>query len=35
MSTWYRKVQGNLGEIVSCIDHFENELDQARIETTL
>ena len=35
MSTWYRKVQGNLGEIVSCIDHFENELDQARIEASL
>ena len=35
MSTWYRKVQGNLGEIVSCIDYFESELDQARIETTL
>ena len=35
MSTWYRKVQGNLGEIDSCIDYFESELDQARIETTL
>tara|TARA_B100000925_G_scaffold285403_1_gene261674 strand:+ start:2434 stop:2892 length:459 start_codon:yes stop_codon:yes gene_type:complete len=35
MSLWYRKVQGNLGELVNCIDHFEQELDGARKETTL
>lgn len=35
MSQWYRKVQANLGEIVDCIDHFELELNQARLETTL
>jgi hypothetical protein len=35
MSQWYRKVQSNLGELVNCIDHFEAELDKARVETTL
>ena len=32
MSVWYRKVTGNLGEIVSAISHFEKEIDQARLE---
>ena len=32
MSVWYRKVTGNLGEIVNAISHFEKEIDQARLE---
>jgi len=35
MSQWYRKVQGNLGELVNCIDFYEAELDAARVETSL
>jgi len=32
MSVWYRKVTGNLAEIVNAISHFEKEIDQARLE---
>ena len=35
MSQWYRKVQGNLAELVNCIDFYEAELDAARVETSL
>jgi len=35
MSIWYNKVSRNLGEIVSAISHFERELDQARLETSM
>lgn len=32
MSTWYNKVVDNLGEIVNCIDYYENELEEAKWE---
>ena len=32
MSTWYNKVIDDLGEIVDCINYFENELEEARYE---
>ena len=32
MSAWYRKVTANMGEIVNAISHFEQEIDQARLE---
>ena len=32
MSAWYRKVTANLGEIVSAISHFEQQIDEARFE---
>lgn len=32
MSTWYNKVVDDLSEIVSCINFYENELDQAKYE---
>jgi len=35
MSIWYNKVAGNLGEIVNAVSHFERELDQARLETSM
>jgi len=35
MSIWYNKVARNLGEIVSAVSHFERELDQARLETSM
>ena len=35
MSIWYNKVAHNLGEIVSAVSHFERELDQARLETSM
>lgn len=35
MSIWYNKVANNLGEIVSAVSHFERELDQARLETSM
>lgn len=35
MSTWYNRVAADLSEIVSCIDHYENELLQARSECKL
>lgn len=35
MSIWYNKVAANLGEIVNAVSHFERELDQARLETSM
>lgn len=32
MSTWYNRVVKDLGEIVECIDYYENELDEAKYE---
>ena len=32
MSVWYRKVSTNMGEIVSAIPHFEQQIDEARFE---
>ena len=32
MSTWYRKVQEDLGELVNCISAYESILDEARVE---
>lgn len=35
MSQWYRKVTDNIGEIVSAISHFEQEIDQAKYECSM
>ena len=35
MSTWYNKVVGDLGEIIPCIDYYENQLIEARNECKL
>ena len=35
MSTWYRKIQEDLGELVNCISSFEDQLDKARIECSM
>ena len=35
MSIWYNKVASNMGEIVNAVSHFERELDQARLETSM
>ena len=32
MSTWYRKIQEDLGELVNCISAYEVILDEARVE---
>ena len=32
MSTWYRKVQQDLGELVNCISAYEEQLEKARAE---
>lgn len=32
MSSWYRKVTANMGEIVNAISHFEVQLDEAKFE---
>ena len=32
MSTWYNKIVDDLGNIVLCIDYFENELEDAKYE---
>ena len=32
MSTWYRKIQEDLGELANCIPAFEAILDEARVE---
>ena len=32
MSTWYRKIQEDLGELVNCISAYESILDEARVE---
>ena len=32
MSTWYRKVQEDLGELVNCISAYEQKLEEARVE---
>jgi hypothetical protein len=35
MSSWYRKVTGNLGEIVNAISHFEQQLAEAKFECSM
>lgn len=35
MSTWYNKVVDDLGQIVECIDYYENQLLEARSECKL
>jgi hypothetical protein len=35
MSTWYRKVTENLGEIVPAIAHYEKQIDEARYECSM
>jgi hypothetical protein len=32
MSQWYRKVTSDMSEIVGAISHFEQQLDEARLE---
>lgn len=32
MSTWFRRVQGDISQLPDCIAHFENELGEARRE---
>lgn len=33
MSTWYNRVVDDLGQIVSAIDYYEDQLEEARTET--
>jgi len=35
MSSWYRRISGNLGELPDSIAYFESELSSARIETSI
>lgn len=35
MSSWYRRVSNNLGELPGSIAYFESELSGARIETSI
>jgi len=35
MSTWYRRVSGNLAELPDAITYFESQLQDARIETSI
>jgi hypothetical protein len=35
MSAWYRKVTGNLGEIVNAISHFEQQIAEAKFECSM
>lgn len=35
MSTWYNKVIDDLGNIILCIDYFENELEDAKYECAI
>ena len=35
MSTWYNKILDDLGNIVLCIDYFENELEDAKYECSI
>ena len=35
MSSWYRKVTGNLWEIVNAISHFEQQLAEAKFECSM
>ena len=35
MSTWYRQVSGDLSKLPDAIAYYENELQSARIETSL
>jgi hypothetical protein len=35
MSDWYRRVSGNMGEIVNAISHYEKEIDQAKFECSM
>lgn len=35
MSSWYRKVTGNMGEIVNAISHFEQQLAEAKFECSM
>lgn len=32
MSTWYNRVVADLGEIVNCVDYYENQLSEAKNE---
>jgi len=32
MAGWYNKVNDSLAEIVNCIDYYENELAEAKVE---
>jgi hypothetical protein len=32
MSTWYNKIVDDLGNIILCIDYFEDELENAKYE---
>jgi hypothetical protein len=35
MSSWYRKVTANMGEIVNAISHFEQQLAEAKFECSM
>jgi hypothetical protein len=35
MSEWYRKVTGDLAELPAAINHFEIEIDQAKLECSM
>lgn len=35
MSTWYSKVSKDIAHLPACIDHFYNELAQAKLEAKL
>lgn len=35
MSEWYRKISNDLSVLPDAIAHFENEIGQARVETSL
>lgn len=35
MSSWYRKVTGNMGEIVNAISYFEQQLAEAKFECSM
>ena len=35
MSSWYRRISSNLGELPDSIAYFESELSSARIETSI
>ena len=33
MAKWYNIVSQNLSKLPDCIDHFEDQLEEARVET--
>jgi predicted nucleic acid-binding Zn-ribbon protein len=35
VSQWYRKVSDNLANLPACIDHYEDELEEARNELSM